>query len=66
MLYIRKLPKRSASGSQGLMIDKNGQIFVTEIGALVGSDFIGSDLVYLSTGYDFHIDTLQNYNQINE
>lgn len=28
-------------------------IFVTEIGARMGGDFIGSDLVYLSTGYDF-------------
>ena len=36
-----------------LMIDKNGQVFVTEIGARMGGDFIGSDLVYLSTGYDF-------------
>jgi biotin carboxylase len=28
-------------------------IYVTEIGARMGGDFIGSDLVYLSTGYDF-------------
>ncbi len=29
------------------------EIFVTEIGARMGGDFIGSDLVQLSTGYDF-------------
>jgi biotin carboxylase len=34
------------------IISSNG-IFVTEIGARMGGDFIGSDLVYLSTGYDF-------------
>lgn len=28
-------------------------VYVTEIGARMGGDFIGSDLVYLSTGYDF-------------
>lgn len=28
-------------------------IFITEVGARMGGDFIGSDLVYLSTGYDF-------------
>lgn len=34
------------------LISENG-IYVTEIGARMGGDFIGSDLVYLSTGYDF-------------
>jgi biotin carboxylase len=34
-------------------IISSGGIFVTEIGARMGGDFIGSDLVYLSTGYDF-------------
>ena len=36
-----------------MMIDKEGQLFITEIGARMGGDFIGSDLVKLSTGYDF-------------
>ena len=31
----------------------DGRIFVMEIGARMGGDFIGSDLVRLSTGYDF-------------
>lgn len=34
-------------------ITKDGRIYVIEIGARMGGDFIGSDLVQLSTGYDF-------------
>lgn len=34
-------------------ITKGGEIFVIEIGARMGGDFIGSHLVQLSTGYDF-------------
>ena len=34
-------------------ITENGKIYVMEIGARMGGDFIGSDLVQLSTGYDF-------------
>ena len=36
-----------------LKITKDGNIRVIEIGARMGGDFIGSDLVNLSTGYDF-------------
>ena len=36
-----------------LKITKDGDIRVIEIGARMGGDFIGSDLVHLSTGYDF-------------
>lgn len=36
-----------------MMIDKDEQLFITEVGARMGGDFIGSDLVKLSTGYDF-------------
>jgi biotin carboxylase len=36
-----------------LIITPDGEVYVTEIGARMGGDFIGSDLVYLSTGYDF-------------
>lgn len=35
------------------MIDTTGKVYITEIGSRMGGDFIGSDLVYLSTGYDF-------------
>ena len=34
-------------------ITQEGKIYVMEIGARMGGDFIGSDLVQLSTGYDF-------------
>ncbi len=34
-------------------ITKQGRIAVMEIGGRMGGDFIGSDLVLLSTGYDF-------------
>ena len=36
-----------------LKIDEDGGIRVIEIGARMGGDFIGSNLVQLSTGYDF-------------
>ena len=34
-------------------ITDDGRIAIMEIGARMGGDFIGSDLVQLSTGYDF-------------
>ena len=34
-------------------VDKNGDIRIIEIGARMGGDCIGSDLVKISTGYDF-------------
>lgn len=36
-----------------LLITKKGEIFIVEVGARMGGDNIGSDLVQLSTGYDF-------------
>ncbi len=36
-----------------LLITKEEEIFIVEIGARMGGDNIGSDLVQLSTGYDF-------------
>ena len=44
--------KYGASHSE-LKITEDGDIRVIEIGARMGGDFIGSNLVYLSTGYDF-------------
>ena len=44
--------KNGASHAE-LKITKNCDIQVIEIGARMGGDFIGSDLVKLSTGYDF-------------
>lgn len=34
-------------------ITSDGSIYIMEVGARMGGDFIGSDLVKLSTGYDF-------------
>ncbi len=34
-------------------VDKNGKFGIIEIGARMGGDCIGSDLVQISTGYDF-------------
>lgn len=42
----------SASHSE-IKIDRDGNIKIIEIGGRMGGDMIGSDLVYLSTGYDF-------------
>lgn len=44
--------KNGASHSE-LKIDRDGTINLIEIGGRMGGDCIGSDLVYLSTGYDF-------------
>lgn len=42
-----------------IKINENGEIGIIEIGARMGGDCIGSDLVYLSTGYDFLKMTIQ-------
>lgn len=44
--------KYGASHSE-FMITSTGSIYVIEVGARMGGDFIGSDLVFLSTGYNF-------------
>lgn len=44
--------RHGASHSE-FKIDKNGNVRIIEIGARMGGDCIGSDLVPLSTGYDF-------------
>ncbi len=44
--------KNGASHSE-FRIDENGEIRIIEIGARMGGDCIGSDLVFLSTGLDF-------------
>ena len=36
-----------------LLISPENEVFVVEVGARMGGDFIGSHLVYLSTGYDY-------------
>lgn len=44
--------KNSASHTE-LKISENGDIKLIEIGGRMGGDFIGSNMVYLSTGVDF-------------
>ena len=44
--------KYGASHSE-FKIKEDGQVYAIEVGARMGGDFIGSDLVKLSTGYDF-------------
>ncbi|MFP3675167.1 ATP-grasp domain-containing protein, partial [Bacillus sp. SIMBA_031] len=36
-----------------LMITDEGKVYPIEIGSRMGGDFIGSDLVQLSTGFDY-------------
>ena len=44
---------RYGASHSEIKIDKNGDLRIIEIGGRMGGDCIGSDLVYLSTGYDF-------------
>ena len=44
---------RVGAGHSEYIITNNNDVYAVEVGARMGGDFIGSDLVYLSTGYDF-------------
>jgi len=44
---------RTGASHTELLIDDEQQIWITEVGARMGGDFIGSTLTKLSTGYDF-------------
>jgi biotin carboxylase len=50
---LSALGHRFGAAHSELKITDDGQIYVIEIGARMGGDFIGSDLVELSTGYDY-------------
>ncbi|MCK5823960.1 MAG: ATP-grasp domain-containing protein [Ichthyobacteriaceae bacterium] len=43
----------NGAGHSEILITADNKIYIVEIGARMGGDFIGSDLVQLSTGYDF-------------
>lgn len=43
----------NSAGHSEFRVDENGNVNIIEIGARMGGDCIGSDLVYLSTGNDF-------------
>lgn len=50
---IAALEIKCGASHAEVMITADERIYMTEIGARMGGDFIGSDLVKLSTGYDF-------------
>jgi biotin carboxylase len=50
---LTSLNVRYGASHSELKISDDGEIRLIEIGARLGGDFIGSDLVRLSTGYDF-------------
>jgi biotin carboxylase len=50
---LNALKVLSSASHTELKMDKKGDIYIIEIGLRMGGDRIGSDLVYLSTGYDF-------------
>lgn len=53
MKALDALNIKNSAGHSEFKIDSQGNIRIIEIGARMGGDCIGSDLVYLSTGYDF-------------
>ncbi len=58
-LGIKALGIEYGASHPELMITPDGKVYITEIGARMGGDFIGSDLVQLSTGYDFLRGTIE-------
>lgn len=50
---LEALQIKNGAGHSEFKIDSSGEVFVIEVGARMGGDFIGSHLVQLSTGYDF-------------
>lgn len=53
MNALDALRVENSAGHSEFKVDKDGNISIIEIGARMGGDCIGSDLVYLSTGNDF-------------
>jgi len=52
-LALAALEIRYGASHPELLITRDHRIYMTEVGARMGGDFIGSDLVRLSIGYDF-------------
>lgn len=50
---LNALEVNFGAGHSEFKITSNGEVYVIEVGARMGGDFIGSHLVELSTGYDF-------------
>jgi len=50
---LNALDIRYGASHTEIKIAKDNKVYLIEVGARMGGDFIGSDLVRLSTGYDF-------------
>ena len=50
---LKSLGVENSAGHTEFKITENGDVYIIEVGARMGGDFIGSHLVKLSTGYDF-------------
>jgi len=50
---LTALHVENSAGHAEFRVDDSGEVRIIEIGARMGGDCIGSDLVYLSTGHDF-------------
>ena len=57
---LNSLGIQNGASHSELKIAPDGRIMLIEIGGRMGGDFIGSDLVYLSTGFDFVKAVIQN------
>lgn len=53
MAALDSLNIKNSAGHSEFKVDRDGNVNIIEIGARMGGDCIGSDLVYLSTGNDF-------------
>ena len=53
MKALDSLNIKNSAGHSEFKVDSDGNVNIIEIGARMGGDCIGSDLVYLSTGNDF-------------
>jgi biotin carboxylase len=50
---LNALHVENSAGHSEFRVDDDGNVRIIEIGARMGGDCIGSDLVYLSTGQDY-------------
>ena len=50
---LNALQIQNGASHTELKVKPNGDIYIIEIGARMGGDFIGSDLIPISTGYDY-------------
>lgn len=56
---LNVLKVQNGASHSEVKITSNGEIKIIEIAARMGGDFIGSDMVYISTGFDFLKNTIK-------